>query len=1354
MKALKIFWVFLLLSWMRVHADVGKLPAALNDWQDWVLKEQEYRRCPLSYGVEGRSADEFVCTWYGPLQLEANKQSGQFALTIEVFRDGFVALPGDEQVWPRDVKHNGNAMAVVARDGRPQVYLKTGRYQLSGEYAWRERPAELLLPPSLALVNLTLDGVQVSFPRRDPERVWLGASTEKQTEQDSLDVQVYRLLQDGQPFINHTQIHLTVTGRAREVVLGRVLLDGFMPVDLHSEMASKLDNNGVLTVQALPGDWVVHVYSRAAQLPTQLKRLDKNEVWPADEVWSFVGNDALRAVSFDGGIAVDPSQLNVPPEWQSFPAQHIAVNTVVAVNERARGTQDLRNHLNWQRDMWLRFDGSRFSFVDHINGQMRSDWRLNVQANVQLLNATVNGSAQPITTSDEKMGVEVREQNVNVQSSGELDASATMTASGWQQLFDSASLRLHLPPGYRLLTATGVDEAQGSFLSQWNLFDCFIVVLTCAVIFRLAGALWTLLALFTLVSLYHQQQWLTWLLLNAVAIVLVSRFVEGKLALWLQRYRTLSIAILLLVAVPFVAGHIRELLHPQLESRLYAEQNLTLGESATDAVALYAPGVAEQSPPTESNELEEQRAEAPVAREPQLSMKLAPESMASGARSKSYDRYSQNTINQAGNGIPNWQWRTYQLSWQGPLSADQPLKLFIVSRVMYALWQWLALLALSAILFKLLQSSLSSLQWQSLRNTFNGSSVAIVILACLYQGESKADVPTAELLAELRARLTAPPPCAPSCVDVSDADIKIDAQRLTITMTIHALFDSSVPLPGGSEEWTASLIQRNGQTAVLHQTNGQWHMALSRGVHRVQLSGTLPARNRISVQFPAIPRHVTVNATGWEAMGLDGNRLPSGALELLRTSAQSATNKLAENQVSIAPFVRVHRQLFLGLDWTSETIVQRIAPTQAAFSIKIPLAPNEALSNSSLRVENGFVQLNFAAGEQEKRYQAKLPRVAQLEWQDARDDLVAEWSIYPSSLWRVTATGTPLIVDNGDPSILHFVPRPDEKLLLTIDRPDVVVGNTVAYDSVQLNDNVGQRQRTGNLILNYRATQGGEQRLRFDQDLHVTAVLMDGRPLVQRPQEGELAFNVLPGQHQLQVDFERQQEVGFRSQTAEIELPLSAANITINTALPSDRWIIWTSGPLLGPVVLYWSALLVFIVLAYVIVRARLTDLTFRNALLLGLGLSTVSWWVLAGLLAWLAFIRRHHLRELAHDQLMPRWRYNTRQFVLMVSSIVAVIALISMVPTALLSTPDMMLTGNNSYGNQLIWFADFADKMLPSTTVVSLPIWVYKGLMLVWAIWLSFVLLSWIRSAWQALNRGEFWRAKTIIKTSEEAQP
>jgi hypothetical protein len=154
----------------------------------------------------------------------------------------------------------------------------------------------------------------------------------------------------------------------------------------------------------------------------------------------------------------------------------------------------------------------------------------------------------------------------------------------------------------------------------------------------------------------------------------------------------------------------------------------------------------------------------------------------------------------------------------------------------------------------------------------------------------------------------------------------------------------------------------------------------------------------------------------------------------------------------------------------------------------------------------------------------------------------------------------------------------------------------------------------------------------------------------------------------------------------------------------------------------------------------------FRDWLLLGLGLSTVAWWMLVVLIVWFIVLRWRE-KQLT----MPQGGlFNLQQLVLMVFSVFALLALISSVPKALLSSPDMMLTGNGSYGNQLNWFADYSSNELPTVSVISAPMWLYKGAMLLWAIWLSFALLRWVKLAWQALQVGGFWQSKPAPKARQ----
>ncbi len=77
-----------------------------------------------------------------------------------------------------------------------------------------------------------------------------------------------------------------------------------------------------------------------------------------------------------------------------------------------------------------------------------------------------------------------------------------------------------------------------------------------------------------------------------------------------------------------------------------------------------------------------------------------------------------------------------------------------------------------------------------------------------------------------------------------------------------------------------------------------------------------------------------------------------------------------------------------------------------------------------------------------------------------------------------------------------------------------------------------------------------------------------------------------------------------------------------------------------------------------------------------------------------------------------------------------------------LLMQPDMQVEGAGSYGQHLVWLADRipADGKAPSAWLLSVPMWIYKGLMLAWSLWLAASLLRWLPSAWTSFSKGQLW--------------
>jgi hypothetical protein len=190
--------------------------------------------------------------------------------------------------------------------------------------------------------------------------------------------------------------------------------------------------------------------------------------------------------------------------------------------------------------------------------------------------------------------------------------------------------------------------------------------------------------------------------------------------------------------------------------------------------------------------------------------------------------------------------------------------------------------------------------------------------------------------------------------------------------------------------------------------------------------------------------------------------------------------------------------------------------------------------------------------------------------------------------------------------------------------------------------------------------------------------------------------------------------------------------------VPADRWLLFAAGPRLGPAVLFWGVLLVVLLAALALGRVKIVPLRTHQWLLLGIGLTQANPLVVVVVAGWffaLAWRQNHGVN-------MSKTAFNVAQFALALLTIAALSSFMAAVGFGLLGTPDMQIAGNGSYGNVLNWYADHADAALPGAWVLSVPLWVYRVLMLLWSLWLAFALLNWLKWGWNCYSHDGLWRS------------
>jgi hypothetical protein len=188
--------------------------------------------------------------------------------------------------------------------------------------------------------------------------------------------------------------------------------------------------------------------------------------------------------------------------------------------------------------------------------------------------------------------------------------------------------------------------------------------------------------------------------------------------------------------------------------------------------------------------------------------------------------------------------------------------------------------------------------------------------------------------------------------------------------------------------------------------------------------------------------------------------------------------------------------------------------------------------------------------------------------------------------------------------------------------------------------------------------------------------------------------------------------------------------------LPEDRWLLLARGPSFGPAVLFWGYLLVVLAAAWLLGRIPGSPLSTAQWALLGLGLSQISAvgaFLVAGFFFVLAWRRSRPLG-------VPLF-FDVLQLALVLWALIAVGCLYSAIETGLILRPDMQVAGNGSSATLLRFYVDRIADRTPGVTIVSVPLWVYRVLMLVWSGWLALSLVRWTAWSWRAFSEGGAWK-------------
>ncbi|RPH69374.1 MAG: hypothetical protein EHM78_15515 [Myxococcaceae bacterium] len=1348
----------------------GDVPPTLRPWIPWAMHGSEQRVCPRLQGSE-----DAPCVYVGRLQLEASPRGGRFRQEVEVFARDAVPLPGDAEHWPLDVRDGAAPVAVVEHDGAPVVFLGPGTHVLTGAFGWDSVPAALGVPDQAALVELVLGKVRISHPERDEEgRLFLRRPDREAADADRLELQVQRKLTEGVPLLLTTRIVLDVAGKAREVVLGRALPAGFTPLQLDAPLAARVEPEARLRIQLRPGKWVFTLVARNEGPAASVARPDPGgPCTEGDETWVYEAAPAIRVVTLEGLPSVDPSQTQLPPEWRALPAFAVRTGEALRLVEQRRGDpQPDPDQLTLIRQLWLDTDGRGWTFQDRLGGQLRRSWRLEMPAPAILGRAAVQGMDQPLTrlAAGAPPGVEVRQGTLAMTADGRVEhGGGTLPAVGWAHDFTRVMAVANLPPGWSLIGATGVDEADGTWFQRWSLLDLFGVLVLALATARLFGWRLGALALVALVLTFPEAGAPRWAWLGVLVAEGLRRVLpEGRLRLWAEGLRRVAFGVLALVLVSFALDHLRERFYPALGEGQAVAGVETRRRTVPGRVQEGVPAAPAEEPQGEADlerKEEAPRSAAPAAsppatdklkeREggrPSVSQQPYGSGLASVAPPKSaIVEVDRNAVVQTGPGVPRWTWLQVPMRWSGPVQRDQRVHLWLLSPAENVVLGLLRVGLLAALAWLLLVRS-----GRPRPPAVRGGAVAAASALCLLllQGTAHAEEqPTDERLVQLRDKLLQAPRCAPACASAGRALLEVDPGALRLRIELQAAAPVSVPLPGGGEGWRPEQVVLDGKPAVaLRDIDGVTWLVLRPGVHTVLVSGALPRADSVQLPLGLAPRFLSVQARGWKVDGVREDGRPEPTLQLSRLERAGGGEALRPG--ALPAFARVTRTLRLGLTWEVETQVERLSPPASAVVLQIPLLPGEAVLTADLPVKGGTVSVNLPPGTPGLSWRSTLEQQPTLTLTAPRTaSWVERWVLVAGPIWHVELGGI-APVHPGAPDDAHqptWLPWPEESVTVKSSRPEGIGGGTLTLDSGREEVRPGLRATEVSLDLVFRTSRGGQHALTLPPGIELLGVAVNGQSQPARVESGRLLVALTPPVSRVQVRWREPRGLSIAFRPSAVDAGAPGTNVDVVVSMPTDRWLLWLAGPTFGPAVLFWSVLLVTVLVAVALSRVPHSPLRLAAWVLLGVGLTQVSVPSAAVVVVWLLALG---WRAAAGARVRPWWLFDWMQLALVVLTGFAFLALFEAVRRGLLGQPDMQIAGNGSVVSALRWTADRVPGALPQPLVVSVPLLVYRLAMLAWALWLATALLRWVRQGWQALGTGGLWRPRPPKVATTPAAP
>ncbi len=697
---------------------------------------------------------------------------------------------------------------------------------------------------------------------------------------------------------------------------------------------------------------------------------------------------------------------------------------------------------------------------------------------------------------------------------------------------------------------------------------------------------------------------------------------------------------------------------------------------------------------------------------------------------------------QTGLGFPTWGFSSSQIiriSQDGPISEASGLKVILMSPFVNLCLAFIRFILSLYVLFVLLDKKIEN----NLLSKFNSKTIISLLAICFMFSPINAraeNYPSKEILNDLMEKLTVKEPskCLPECISYPLAEIYNNDNELTIKLKAYALEEVVAPLPslradGFGYVKVKSVIINGKKDIALTKYNNSLGALLLKGENIIEMNVLL---DDTSERF-VLTSEFKINRIYNKLKDFNYNESQGG---IQTVQINRLNKKIIEKEKSdamkmpIKSFFTVKRNFDIGTLWQVETFVVRENEFSKSESIDIPLIEGEKVISQEGTLSKDKIKLAFAPNEREKSFVSLLPveNVIEISSPKTLDKYKEIWQFNVDNSWSFNYQGLKPIVGKSNNTIFH--PLENQKLTFNVFRPNSVEGNVVTFDKVSSNIDIAKDMLKVNLNLNLRSSEGGFHKIKFPKTAEIESLNVNSNPYPISIKDDMLVVPVIQGINYVMVEFNINQklETIFKSPLVDLMSP----SVNIEQKINFSRWIFYAKGPLKGSVVMFWSMLPIWFVFSIMLGYFKIYPMKSWQWFLLFLGLSQVNFVINFVIISWFIFMG---LRDKYSDKIKYK---NLVQCLLAFLTIMFVVCLFVSIKSGLLGSPNMMIRGGG-FNDNLFWYADASEGVIPEIMIISFSQMIYKAVMLLWSMWIALSFVKWIKWGINSYAKDGIWKAK-----------